>query len=212
MLSNRPKKTIVVKKVERRTPDGKLISTTRSKTVYLVEPPPSEPNTVPIVTTHYIRPALPLYNDEEDEADSGNIANIPKCSRPRLTRFLDSSFAEDWEPKPTIYNYKWEPRRIMPKDGHGNGDESWYRLENLDDCASTRTKYVDWRNEGDSTLFGDDWSSTDGTFIKQSHLIRRPDPEECCHRDGSIRRPYQSRRAEVRRMSPVHCWNERLRY
>ncbi|KAI1704252.1 hypothetical protein DdX_14372 [Ditylenchus destructor] len=209
MLSNRPKKTIVVKKVERRTPDGKLISTTRSKTVYLIEPPPVEANIAPIVTTQYMRPTLPIYNDEEYEEDSGYI---PKYSRPRVPRFLDSSLTEDWEPKPTIYNYKWEPRRIMPKNGHENGAESWYRLEDLDERASTRTKYVDWRNEGDSTLFGDDWSSTDGTFIKQSHLVRRSDPLECCRRDDSIRRPYQSRRADVRRMSPVHCCNERFRY
>uniref|UniRef100_A0A915E0Z2 Uncharacterized protein n=1 Tax=Ditylenchus dipsaci TaxID=166011 RepID=A0A915E0Z2_9BILA len=116
----------------------------------------------------------------------------------RLEKDLDEVGRHAAQPSATIYNYKWEPKRIVPC--------SQILMSNdLDDdgLSSERTRYIDAHYAGNSTIYGeDDWSSNAGTCLKQSKLIRQSDILDECLRKKT--QPFSHS------TTPINQWLQKL--
>uniref|UniRef100_A0AC35UGQ7 DUF5641 domain-containing protein n=1 Tax=Rhabditophanes sp. KR3021 TaxID=114890 RepID=A0AC35UGQ7_9BILA len=112
-------KTVVIKKIERRTPYGKLLSVVNVKSTYY----------------------------------DGELVDIPEESTSRIST-----------PTTKVISTRPQSRRHQ------------YNQRIFDESPGERTEYVltgkNTNMFSDSTLYGDDWSSSGITQVRESHLVR----------------------------------------
>uniref|UniRef100_A0A0N4ZTA0 SCP domain-containing protein n=1 Tax=Parastrongyloides trichosuri TaxID=131310 RepID=A0A0N4ZTA0_PARTI len=173
--SNTPK-TVVIKKIERRTPQGKLLSVVNMKATYYEEKPKDDEclSKVPIfvetekIPLHY--PSSPVKNNYVPifvETEKATINRSPFCDKDHFQKISPSNkiIINPSKYSPSS-NMNREPCMEMPVE----------RTEYI--LTETNTKYNNNRKSvgNDSLLYGDIWStSASSTQVRDSHIIRRKD-------------------------------------
>uniref|UniRef100_A0A0K0EI79 SCP domain-containing protein n=1 Tax=Strongyloides stercoralis TaxID=6248 RepID=A0A0K0EI79_STRER len=192
--SNTPK-TIVIKKIERRTPQGKLLSVVNMKATYYDGKHENDNNLskLPIfVETEKIPlrySPLPEKKNQHTTPIFIETERIPKCDLPSFER---KYVQRHTPPSRIIFN--------SPK----TSPEGQSNRRTFIDIPGDRTEYILTGNNGnfnhsrkstcnDSILYGDVWStSTSGTQVRDSHIITRNNMNESYTSQGNIFDEYVS--------------------